>query len=144
MKLLKLFASYYKPYRRLFALDMGAAAIASLLSVVFPSLTRYLLNSVIPSSDYRMMGLIFLIMLLVYLVQMGCTWIRIKWGHILGVWIENDMRRDIFSHLQILSFSYYDKTKTGTLMSRITNDLFNIAEVAHHCPEDFLISKISQ
>lgn len=140
MKLLRLFASYYKPYKRLFALDMGAAAIASLLSVVFPSLTRYLLNSVIPSSDYKMMFIVFALMLLVYLVQMGCTWIRIKWGHILGVWIENDMRRDIFSHLQVLSFSYYDKTKTGTLMSRITNDLFNIAEVAHHCPEDFLIS----
>lgn len=140
MRLLKLFASYYKPYKKLFALDMGAAAIASLLSVVFPSLTRYLLNSVIPSSEYRMMLIIFLVMLLVYLVQMACTWIRIKWGHILGVWIENDMRRDIFSHLQVLSFSYYDKTKTGTLMSRITNDLFNIAEVAHHCPEDFLIS----
>lgn len=140
MRLLKLFASYYKPYKELFALDMGAAAIASLLSVVFPSLTRYLLNSVIPSSEYRMMLIIFLVMLLVYLVQMACTWIRIKWGHILGVWIENDMRRDIFSHLQVLSFSYYDKTKTGTLMSRITNDLFNIAEVAHHCPEDFLIS----
>lgn len=140
MRLLKLFASYYKPYKKLFVLDMGAAAIASLLSVVFPSLTRYLLNSVIPSSEYRMMLIIFLVMLLVYLVQMACTWIRIKWGHILGVWIENDMRRDIFSHLQVLSFSYYDKTKTGTLMSRITNDLFNIAEVAHHCPEDFLIS----
>ena len=96
--------------------------------------------SVIPSSDYKMMFIVFALMLLVYLVQMGCTWIRIKWGHILGVWIENDMRRDIFSHLQVLSFSYYDKTKTGTLMSRITNDLFNIAEVAHHCPEDFLIS----
>ena len=140
MKLLKLFASYYKPYKGLFALDMTAAAIASLLSVVFPSLTRYLLNTVIPQSDYRLMMIIFLVMLLVYLVQMACTWIRIKWGHILGVWIENDMRRDIFSHLQILSFSYYDKTKTGSLMSRITNDLFNIAEVAHHCPEDFLIS----
>ena len=110
MRLLKLFASYYKPYKKLFALDMGAAAIASLLSVVFPSLTRYLLNSVIPSSEYRMMLIIFLVMLLVYLVQMACTWIRIKWGHILGVWIENDMRRDIFSHLQVLSFSYYDKT----------------------------------
>ena len=140
MKLLKLFASYYKPYKGLFALDMTAAAIASLLSVVFPSLTRYLLNTVIPQSNYRLMMIIFLVMLLVYLVQMACTWIRIKWGHILGVWIENDMRRDIFSHLQILSFSYYDKTKTGSLMSRITNDLFNIAEVAHHCPEDFLIS----
>ena len=143
MKLLRLFASYYKPYKRLFALDMSAAAIASLLSVVFPSLTRYLLNSVIPSSDYRMMLIVFLVMLLVYLVQMACTWIRIKWGHILGVWIENDMRRDIFSHLQILSFSYYDRTKTGSLMSRITNDLFNIAEVAHHCPEDFLISVLT-
>ena len=71
MKLLKLFASYYKPYKGLFALDMTAAAIASLLSVVFPSLTRYLLNTVIPQSDYRLMMIIFLVMLLVYLVQFG-------------------------------------------------------------------------
>ena len=140
MKLLKLFASYYKPYKGLFALDMIAAAIASLLSVAFPSLTRFLLNDVIPSQNITLMLKIFALMLVIYLVQMFCTWIRIKWGHILGVWIENDMRRDIFSHLQSLSFSYFDKTKTGSLMSRITNDLFNIAEVAHHCPEDFLIS----
>ncbi len=140
MSLFKRFASYYKPYKWLFALDMGSAAIASILSVVFPSLTRYLLNTAIPEGNIRLMMIIFGAMLAVYLVQLLTTWIRIKWGHILGVWIENDMRRDIFSHLQLLSFSYYDKTKTGTLMSRITNDLFNIAEVAHHCPEDFLIS----
>ena len=105
MSLFKRFASYYKPYKWLFALDMGSAAIASILSVVFPSLTRYLLNTAIPEGNIRLMMIIFGAMLAVYLVQLLTTWIRIKWGHILGVWIENDMRRDIFSHLQLLSFS---------------------------------------
>ena len=82
----------------------------------------------------------FSIILILYVLESLFSYIRIKWGHFLGVWIENDMRKDMFSHLQDLSFSYFDKTKTGTIMSRITNDLFNIAEVAHHGPEDIVIS----
>nr|MCR5761152.1 ABC transporter ATP-binding protein/permease [Sphaerochaetaceae bacterium] len=83
---------------------------------------------------------VFGVMFAIYVAQMILNYIRIRWGHYLGVYVENDMRRDCFQHLQTLSFGYYDRTKTGHLMSRITNDLFQIAEVAHHCPEDFLIS----
>ena len=79
-------------------------------------------------------------MFVIYALQSIFTFIRIKWGHYLGVWIENDMRQDLFDHLQTLSFSYFDRTKTGTIMSRISNDLFNVAEFAHHGPEDVLIS----
>jgi len=76
-------------------------------------------------------------------IQLICDFIRLKWGHILGVYIETDMRTTLFSHLQKLSFSYYDQTKTGHIMSRITNDLFQITETAHHCPEDIIISTIT-
>ena len=140
MGLLRRFFSYYRPHMDLFILDMTVAIISSLLSVVFPLLTNYLLDVPVAQGDVGGMLTIFAIMLAVYLFQMVSTYIRIRWGHILGVRIENEMRQDLFNHLQDLSFSYFDRTKTGTIMSRITNDLFQIAEVAHHGPEDFLIS----
>jgi len=89
-----------------------------------------------------MMLSVFAIMLGIYGIQMVCNYIRIRWGHMLGVTMEGDMRQDLFGHLQRLSFRYFDKTKTGHLMSRITNDLFMITEVAHHGPEDLLISVV--
>lgn len=138
--MLKRFFSYYKPYKGLFALDMIAATISSILAIFFPALTRELLKTWIPNKNWSMMIDCFVIMIAVYIMQAVLNFIRIKWGHFLGVNVENDMRRDCFNHLQTLSFEYYDHTKTGHLMSRITNDLFQIAEVAHHCPEDCLIS----
>ncbi len=140
--MLKRFIGYYRPYGTLFFLDMGAAVIGSLLSVMFPQLTRELLRTYIPNHDWSMMLIIFGAMIGVYLVQTLCTYVRVRWGHQLGVLMESDMRQDIFSHLQRLSFRYFDKTKTGHLMSRITNDLFMITEVAHHGPEDLLISVV--
>ena len=140
MKLLARFFSYYKPQRKLFILDMSVAIISSFLSVIFPLLTNYLLDGPVAQGDVRMMLVIFAIMLAVYVFQAVSTYIRVRWGHILGVRIENEMRQDLFNHLQDLSFSYFDRTKTGTIMSRITNDLFQIAEIAHHGPEDFIIS----
>jgi ATP-binding cassette subfamily B protein len=138
--MLKRFISYYRPYKGLFFLDMGVAIFSSFLSILFPSLTRQLLKTEIPEGHVRTMFVIFGIMLLVYLLQAVCQYIRVTWGHILGVHMENDMRSELFSHLQKLSFGYFDKTKTGHMMSRITNDLFQITETAHHAPEDLLIS----
>lgn len=140
MSQLKRFFSYYKPYKALFALDIVAATASSVLAIFFPALTRELLKTWIPDKNWRLMIVCFIAMFCVYTVQMILNYIRVRWGHYLGVYVENDMRRDCFNHLQRLSFSYYDHTKTGHLMSRITNDLFQIAEVAHHCPEDCLIS----
>ena len=140
MSLLKRFTAYYRPFMGLFMLDIVIAAFSSLLSILFPLLTRYLLSVPIPAGDYRGMCIIFAVMLAVYVIQAVSNYIRIRWGHNLGVRMENKMREDLFAHIQTLSFSYFDRTKTGTIMSRITNDLFQIAEVAHHGPEDLLIS----
>ncbi len=143
--LLKDFISYYRPYRGWFLLDMTAASAASLLSIFAPYFVRKVLSLIkTPSPD--MMGKVIFYLSLVfclYVLSAVCTHIRIKWGHFLGVWIENDMRENLFHHLQKLSFSYFDKNKTGDIMSRISNDLFSIAEVAHHCPEDALISLLT-
>ena len=137
MGLYRRFFSYYRPHMGLFVLDMVVAVISSFLSVLFPLLTNYLLDGPVADGNVRLMIAVFSVMLAVYVFQAVSTYIRIRWGHILGVRIENEMRQDLFNHLQDLSFSY---TKTGTIMSRITNDLFQIAEIAHHGPEDFLIS----
>lgn len=143
MDLYRRFFSYYKPHMGLFVLDMSVAVISSFLSVIFPLLTNYLLDGPVADGNVRLMIIVFSVMLAVYVFQAVSTYIRIRWGHILGVRIENEMRQDLFNHLQLLSFSYFDRTKTGTIMSRITNDLFQIAEIAHHGPEDFLISLLT-
>ena len=140
MNQIRRFFSYYKPYRSLFWLDMSAAILSSILAIFFPALTRELLKTWIPNKIWATMVVCFAAMFAIYAMQACFTYIRIRWGHVLGVYVENDMRRDLFSHLQKLSFGYYDHTKTGHLMSRMTNDLFQIAEVAHHCPEDSIIS----
>lgn len=140
MDLLKRFIRYYRPHRGLFILDMTAAVLSSGLAVLFPSITRHLLSVHIPSRDTGLIVRSLLLMAGVYLGRMVFDYIRMRWGHVLGVRMEADMRRDIFRHIQKLSFTYFDNTKTGHIMSRISNDLNMIAEVAHHAPEDLLIS----
>ncbi len=144
--LLSRFTAYYKPYRGWFFLDMTVAAAASLLSIFAPYFVRKLLAVIQgPSEGITASVIVFYLSLILslYILDAICVHIRIKWGHYLGVWIENDMREDLFHHLQKLSFSYFDRNKTGDIMSRISNDLFNIAEVAHHCPEDLVISLLT-
>lgn len=138
--MLRRFISYYRYYKGLFALDMSVALLSSVLSVISPALVRNILYSSLPAGLIETVLLTLSLILVIYMLQAVTTYIRIRWGHYLGVRMENRMREELFSHLQDLSFSYFDRTKTGTIMSRITNDLFNIAEVAHHGPEDFLIS----
>ncbi len=140
MSLFRRFVSYYRKYRWWFILDMTVALLSSALSIAAPAIVRHILNVSLPVRAYGAIALCALIMFVIYALQSIFTFIRIKWGHYLGVWIENDMRQDLFDHLQTLSFSYFDRTKTGTIMSRISNDLFNVAEFAHHGPEDVLIS----
>lgn len=138
--MLKRFIKYYKPHRGLFILDMVVAFLAAILSVFTPMLTRSLLKVHIPNKDLN--GIIFFVGLMagIMIFKSVFTYIRIRWGHVMGVRMESDMRSDIFSHLQKLSFTYFDNTKTGHIMSRISNDLNMIAEVAHHAPEDLIIS----
>lgn len=127
---------------QLFMVDIAAAIIGSVLSVIIPFLTRELLGEYLPAEDVvainRTLGIMF--GLLVFSAIL--SYIRVRWGHVLGVRIEFDMRADFFRHIQKLSFNYFDNVKTGHLMSRVSNDLNNIAEIAHHCPEDIIISTI--
>src|SRR5574344_2275590 len=126
------FVHYYRPYRGLFLLDMSAATVYSLLSILFPMLTRELLRTYIPSLNFRAMLVIFVLMLAIYLINFLMDYIRFRWGHVMGTMMETDMRSDLFLHLQKLSVTYFDTSKTGHIMSRMTNDLFQIAELAHH------------
>ena len=137
------FSAYYRPHRRLFALDMGTAVARSLFVICIPWISRRILGEWVPEQNWRMVVLYTLLCLLLALAMCFADYINTRWGHVLGTRIETDMRRDLFRHLQKLSFSYFDNTKTGHLMSRISNDLFNISEVAHHAPENLLIAVIT-
>ena len=139
------FASYYKPHIRLFVLDMFCALLISGVDIVYPLLSRKALNEyIIPGADTLRPFLILIgISVLMHVVRAICSYIVTYYGHVLGVHIEADMRRDVFSHLQKLGFSFYDKSRTGKLMARCTTDLFDVVELAHHGPEDVFISVIT-
>ena len=140
--MLKRFMAYYKPHMRLFILDMCAALMISICDLVYPIITRNLLNDYIPNQKLRVMLVAAGLLLLIYVVKMILTYFVQYYGHLVGVYMQADMRRDIFNHLQKLPFSYYDEHETGTIMSRMINDLMDISELAHHGPEDFFISLI--
>ena len=140
---LQAFVSYYKPYRGMFFLDMFCALCIALADLVFPQLTRYSVENLLPGGQYRAFFLFIAGLVGIYLLRWLMQYIVGYIGHIMGVRMEADMRRDIFTHLQKLSFRYYDNTRTGHLMSRVTNDLFEITELAHHGPEDLFISVIT-
>ncbi len=141
--MIKKFLKYYKNHLGLFALDIGVASLASAISIFFPFLTRQLIQDHIANKDIQAIIITISIIFSIFCFKVFLTYIRIKWGHILGVRIEYDMRADIFRHIQKLSFTYFDNTKTGHIMSRISNDLNRIAEVAHHAPEDLIISIVT-
>ena len=122
---------------------MAMATLSSVLSIISPLLVRKVLALIGVEGALSTIVILLSAVLAFYALGSLFSYIRIKWGHYLGVWIENDMRRDLFNHLQTLSFSYFDRHKTGDIMSRISNDLFNIAEVAHHGPEDVVISLLT-
>lgn len=142
-KVLKKFMSYYKPYKGMFFMDMFCALILSGIDLVFPMFVNFLLDDVYRGDKAQILKYVFLIggtLLLMYVIKYFCQYYITFQGHVMGARMETDMRRDIFNHLQKLSFSYYDNTNTGKLMSRIVTDLFDIAELAHHGPEDIFIS----
>lgn len=145
MHKLKRFVSYYKPYRGMFFMDMFCAFLLSGIDLIFPSLVKYLMDEVYSKHPANMMSIVLLTgaaLLVLYLIRYLCQYYITAWGHIMGARMEADMRRDLFDHLQKLSFSFYDNANTGKLMSRVTNDLFDISELAHHGPEDLFISAV--
>ncbi len=141
-KLFSTFVSYYKPHYKLFFLDMSCALLIALIDLFFPMLTRQVIGTVLPAGQMGTFWLFVSAMLLMYIIRTVFQYIVQYWGHVLGVRIEYDMRRDLFSHLQTLPFKFFDKNRTGHLMSRIVNDLNEIAEFAHHGPEDLFLSVI--
>ena len=138
--LLRRFASYYAPYKGLFWLDFLCAVAAGLLELAFPVAVTLFIDRLLPTGQFGIVGLAALGLLIVYLVNAGLQAVVIYWGHMLGISIETDMRRKAFDHLQKLSFRYFDDQKTGHLVARLTKDLEEIGEVAHHGPEDVFIA----
>lgn len=139
------FIAYYKPYKLLFFADMLCALVVSGVDLSFPILVRNLLDKGINNVQGLAFDLILkvaVLMVFLRVIEYLCNYFITAWGHIMGARMEFDMRRDIFSHLQKLSFNYFDNTKTGQIMSRIVNDLFDITELAHHGPEEIFISAI--
>ncbi|WP_330389731.1 ABC transporter ATP-binding protein [Cellulosilyticum sp. I15G10I2] len=143
---MKRFIHYYKPYKGLFFTDMFCALTLSGIDLVFPLLVRFLMNEVyvIPDMNQiiKYVAWIGFLLFVMYVIRYFCQYFITSWGHIMGAKMETDMRSDLFGHLEKLSFSYYDETNTGKLMSRIVNDLFDISELAHHGPEDLFVSMI--
>jgi len=139
---LKKFVSYYRPHWKLFLLDLISAFIISALDLVFPMATRIYINTLIPNKNIRLIIIFTVSLLILYVIRAGFQYIVDYWGHVLGVRIEYDMRKDLFEHIQTLSFKFFDNVKTGHIMSRIVNDLNNISELAHHGPEDLFISLV--
>ena len=138
--MLKKFISYYKPHWKLFTLDMSAALIHALALLVIPMYVRSLLNLSPQAEPLTSILTTLIILFLLVIIASVMIYLTTRYGHGLGVKIETDMRRKLFAHLQKLSFRYYDNTKTGHIMSRISNDLFTISEIAHHAPESLFIS----
>ena len=140
---LKIFFSYYKPHLKLFIADMICAFMIAAIDVAFPMFSRYALDILIPNGNLRIFTFFIIILGGGYFLRWLCNWFVNYWGHIFGNRIEQDMRRDVFSHLEKLPFSFYDTNRTGKIMARATTDLFEITELAHHGPEDFFIAVLT-
>lgn len=138
--MLRRFFAYYKPYKKLFLLDFCCAVLLAFLELCFPLAVSYVINTLLPAQDWGLILTACAVLLVVYVVNTLLSFVVTYWGHMLGINIETDMRKKLFDHVQKLSFRFFDNTKTGHLISRLTNDLFEIGEVAHHGPEDMFIA----
>jgi len=136
----KKFFSYYKPHKRLFVIDFSSAIIVAILELAFPLAVQWFIDELLPTGDWGMIVKVSVLLLLVYVLSTVLNFIVNYLGHKLGINIETDMRKELFTHVQRQSFRFFDNTKTGHIMSRITNDLFDIGEFAHHGPEDLFIA----
>lgn len=134
------FFSYYRPHRRLFIIDFTSAIIVAILELAFPLAVQWFIDTLLPTKDWDTIVTVSVLLLLVYLISTFLQYIVSYLGHKLGINIETDMREQLFTHVQRQSFRFFDNTKTGHVMSRITNDLMDIGELAHHGPEDFFIA----
>ena len=140
--MLKRFIHYYKPYKKLFILDLLAAFLVSACDLFYPMITRNIINDVIPNKQIKLLFVFAVVLTLIFLIKAGLNYFMQYWGHVVGVRMQADMRRDLFDKLQDMPNKYFDNNKTGVIMSRIINDLLDISELAHHGPEDLFISLV--
>ncbi|MEG1526744.1 MAG: ABC transporter ATP-binding protein [Erysipelotrichaceae bacterium] len=140
--MLKRFIAYYKPHRLLFTLDMIAAFFVAVCDLFYPMITRNMLNDYIPNKNIKLLLTFALVLIGIYILKMLLGYFVQYYGHLVGVYMQADMRKEVFSHLQKLPFSYYDEHETGNIMSRMINDLMDISELAHHGPENIFVSVV--
>lgn len=138
-----IFMSYIAGHKKLFGIDMLCALLVALIDLIFPYVSRYSMKVMLPNKLYATFFTVMDVMVLAYVLKAGLYYVITVIGHKMGVLVESDMRRDVFTHMQSLSFSYYDHNRTGVLMSRITSDLFEITELAHHGPENIVICTLT-
>ena len=141
--MLKRFISYYKPHRVIFIFDMLAALLVSLIGIFYPIITRSMLNDLIPNKKYQLIIVFGGLLLLLYVIRMLLNYFIQYYGHVMGVRMQAQMRSDMFNHLEKLPYSFFDGQETGKIMSRMTNDLMEISELAHHGPENVIITSIT-
>ena len=140
---LAIFLSYFRPHRRLFALDITCAFMISLVDLAFPLISRAAMYQWLPQQQYRTFFIVMGIVVLAFVLRSFLCFVVGYWGHTFGIRVEADIRRDLFRHMQELGFDFYDRNRTGQLMSRLTSDLFEVTELAHHGPEDLFISAVT-
>ena len=144
-KLLESFLPYYGRYKKILIFDLFCAALTTLGELILPLMLRYITNQGMQNLASMTAGIVIRIgglYLLLRIIDSLAAYYMAYTGHVMGVYIETDMRQDAFEHLQMLSDSYYSNTKVGQIMSRITSDLFDVTEFAHHCPEEFFIAAL--
>lgn len=140
---LRIFLSYFRPHRKLFFLDMCCALVICLIDLAFPAVSRWCMYELLPQNAYGAFFAVMAVVFFAFALRAVMQYVICYWGHTFGILVEADIRRDLFHHMQELSFDYYDRNRTGQLMSRLTADLFDITELAHHGPEDVFISGIT-
>lgn len=141
--MIKRFFSYYKPHKKLFAFDLFCALLQAACTLAFPLITKNIINDYVPNKRLNLLIIWCTVLLAIYFLKAILAYIIQYWGHVLGVRIQSDMRKAMFRHLQKLPFTFFDENKTGAIMSRLVNDLFDISELAHHAPEDLFISAVT-
>lgn len=140
--MLKRFLAYYKPHKKMFALDMLASLLISVIGMVYPVVTNKMLNEYIPQKMYTTIVIAGVIVLALYVIRMLLRYFVQYYGHVIGVHMQSQMRKDLFAHLEKLPFRFFDNNETGKIMTRLTSDLFEVVELAHHGPENLLISSV--
>ena len=137
------FAAYIKPHRKAFTIDMALSVGVAVVDLAFPYVSRWTMRTLLPEGLFRTFFIVMAVMLAAYLVRAVCQYFVTVIGHRMGTMVEADMRRDIFTHMQQLSYSFFDNNRTGVLLARVTNDLFEIVELAHHGPENILTCSLT-